>query len=368
MVHILPSRESDQSVLKAAEIKRDKLDKKVEPGVFIGYSLISKTYRVFQPDSKKIIISRDVSFMENEEWSLNWSSEKKKSGVDSQRPIDLNQDELIDDPDVRGSRWFTYIYQRCNVVVLEPAGYSEAEKDPYWLAAMQDELSMIEKNQTWELVERQDTTRMLLAIAAHKQWKIHQLDIKSAILNGFLDEEIYVDQPEGFVVEGQENKVYQLIKALYELKQAPRACNIELIQKFKEDVMQAFEMADLGEMSYFLGIEIKQSQETHFKAAKRVLRYTKGTLSFEIKFCSSRDFELQGYVDSDWAGSLDDLKSTFEFCFCFGSRIFTWSSKKQEIIVQSTAEAELIATTVAINHALWIRKIMCDLQMEQALK
>ena len=49
--------------------KRDKLDKKAEPGVFIGYSLISKAYRIFQLDSKKIIISRDVSFMENDEWS-----------------------------------------------------------------------------------------------------------------------------------------------------------------------------------------------------------------------------------------------------------------------------------------------------------
>ena len=522
------------------------MDKKAEPGVFIGYSLISKAYRIFQPDSKKIIISRDVTFMENDEWSWNWSNEKNTTSVDYQQPIDLNQDELVDDPPVRGTRSLDDIYQRCNVAVLEPAGYLEAEKDPQWKAAMKEELSMIEKNGTWELVERpnhqkvigvkwvfrkkenadgtinkykarlvvkgyaqifgvdyfdtfapvarQDTTRMLLAIAAQKQWKIHQLDVKSAFLNGFLEEEIYVDQPEGFVVEGQENKVYRLKKALYGLKQAPRAwynrideyllnlgfvkslsestlyikgeqndiivvslyvddllvtgSNIELIQKFKENMKQAFEMADLGEMSYFLGIEIKQGQseificqqkyaneilkkfqmegcksvstpmcqkvklfkddeakvdeshyrsligclmyltatrpdilyavnvlsrfmncatETHFKAAKRVLRYIKGTLSFGIKFCSSHNFELQGYADSDWAGSLDDLKSTSGFCFCFRSGIFTWSSKKQEIVAQSTAEAELIATTAAVNHALWLRKIMCDLHLERKL-
>ncbi|KAL8093594.1 hypothetical protein AgCh_035470 [Apium graveolens] len=79
----------------------------------------------------------------------------------SQRPIDLNQDELIDDPAVRGTRPLTDIYQRCNVVVLEPAGYSEAEKDPQRLDAMQKELSMIEKNQTCELVERPEHQKVI---------------------------------------------------------------------------------------------------------------------------------------------------------------------------------------------------------------
>ena len=64
---------------------------------------------------------------------------------------------------------------------------------------------------------------MLLAIAAQKGWKICQLDVKSAFLNGFLEEEIYVEQPEGFLVKGHEDKVYLLKKALYGLKQAPRA-------------------------------------------------------------------------------------------------------------------------------------------------
>ena len=51
------------------QIKRDKLDKKVEPGIFVGYSSVSTAYRVFQPHTRKILISRDVYFMENEKWS-----------------------------------------------------------------------------------------------------------------------------------------------------------------------------------------------------------------------------------------------------------------------------------------------------------
>jgi hypothetical protein len=161
------------------------------------------------------------------------------------------------------------------VAICEPAGYEEAIKDQKWQKAMEEELSMIKKNKTWELVDRPkdrkiigvkwvfrtklnadgsinkhkarlvvkgyaqvfgvdysdtfapvarlDTIRLVLAIAAQNKWKVFQLDVKSAFLNGILQEEIYVEQPEGFMEQGEEEKVYLLKKALYGLKQAPRA-------------------------------------------------------------------------------------------------------------------------------------------------
>ncbi|KAF0932405.1 hypothetical protein E2562_010320 [Oryza meyeriana var. granulata] len=73
-----------------------------------------------------------------------------------------------------------------------------------------------------------ESVRLLLAVTAHAGWGVHHMDVKSAFLNGELAEEVYVQQPPGFAVDGQEHKVYRLRKALYGLRQAPRAWNAKL--------------------------------------------------------------------------------------------------------------------------------------------
>lgn len=490
--------------------------------------------------------------MEDEEW--NWDDAEKKGQTTAELKLKFSgssieeddwHNETVDDASVRGTRLLSDVYERCNIAVCEPADYTEAKKDQRWIAAMEEELSMIEKNKTWILMDRPqdrkvigvkwvfrtklnadgsinkhkarlvvkgyaqifgvdysdtfapvarlDTIRLLLAIAAQKGWKVFQLDVKSAFLNGILQEEIYVEQPQGFVKEGEGDKVYLLRKALYGLKQAPRAWyskidehllnlgfvkslsettlyvkrnstdilivslyvddllvtgnNTDLIQNFKQEMMKVFEMTDLESMSYFLGMEIKQGQgevliyqkkyakeilkkfqmeeckaastpmnqkeklckedgadkidegyfrslvgclmyltatrpdilnavsilsrfmhcasELHLKAAKRVIRYVKGTSDFGVKFTRSKKFKMVGFSDSDWGGSIDDMKSTSGYCFTDGSGVFSWSSKKQETVAQSTAEVEFIAATATVNQALWLRKILLDLDLEQ---
>ena len=521
------------------QVKRDKLDKKAEPGVFIGYSSSSKAYRIFQPHNGKILVSRDVKFMEDRQWD--WKESIKKQ----LQEVPQYSDDDIDEVPVRGTRSLSDVYERSNVAVLEPENFEEAKNEDKWMEAMKEELQMIEKNGTWELADRPqhkvaigvkwvyrtklnadgtvnkykarlvvkgyaqvfgvdfsetfapvarlDTIRMLLALAAQKRWKIYQLDVKSAFLNGYLQEEIYVEQPEGFQVKGQEEKVYLLKKALYGLKQAPRAwysridehlqslgfvkspseatlyvketdANLmvvsvyvddllvtgsdeKLVKEFKVEMLKVFEMTDLGLMSYFLGMEVKQdhdgvfisqkkyikeilkkflmenckststpmnqkekfskndgaektdesqyrsligclmyltatrpdimfavsllsrfmhcASEIHFQAAKRIVRYIKGTTNYGIRYTYCQNFKLLGYSDSDWAGSVDDMRSTTGFCFSFGSGVFSWCSKKQDVIAQSTAEAEYAAATAAVNQAIWIRKLLADLHMKQ---
>jgi hypothetical protein len=77
-------------------------------------------------------------------------------------------------------------------------------------------------------VARLDSVRLLIALAAHNGWEVQHLDVKSAFLNGNLHEEVFVEQPMGFIKAGEEHKVLKLRKALYGLHQAPRAWNKKL--------------------------------------------------------------------------------------------------------------------------------------------
>ena len=145
---------------------------------------------------------------------------------------------------------------------------------------------------------------MLISIAAQEGWILHHLDVKSAFLNGEVEEELYVKQPEGFLIEGREQWVLRLRKALHGLKQAPRAWYFKLhkcllllgliksrheqavylkpssihklivgvyvddlivtdtrtedVKIFKEKMKETFEMSDLGSLSMYLGIEVDQ--------------------------------------------------------------------------------------------------------------
>ncbi|GKV24984.1 hypothetical protein SLEP1_g34508 [Rubroshorea leprosula] len=219
------------------------------------------------------------------------------------------------------------------------ADHQYACKITRWVNAMNEEIKAIERNNTWVLTDipqahkaidvkwvfktkvksNGETIRLIVGLVAQNQWKIHQMDVKSAFLNGPLEEEVYVKQPPGFMKQGSEDKVYRLKKALYGLKQAPRAWNKcvdsfflqagfekcpsehalyvkinnfgdilllclyvddlifisnnpTMIEDFKKSMMGELEMTDLGLVSYFLGIEVlgkfaaisyPSSQENH---------------------------------------------------------------------------------------------------------
>ncbi|KAG6503040.1 hypothetical protein ZIOFF_035329 [Zingiber officinale] len=103
----------------------------------------------------------------------------------------------------------------------------------------------------------------------------------------------------------------------------------------------------------------------HLGAAKRVLRYVQGTTDLGLSFQKNHALNLVGYCDSDLGGSLDDIKSTSGYCFSFGSAIFSWLSKKQQSVAQSSAKAEYISASVATSLAIWLRRILADLGHHQ---
>ena len=105
-------------------IKKDKLDKKAMSGIFVGYSTISKAYKVYHPQTQKMAITRDVHFHEEEQWD--WGdSQRNELLVDQIKP--QLQDESFDDSPIRSTRSLEDIYQRSNIAVCEPEGYEEAQ-------------------------------------------------------------------------------------------------------------------------------------------------------------------------------------------------------------------------------------------------
>ncbi|CAL9026844.1 unnamed protein product [Prunus brigantina] len=372
---------------------RQKFDDKSRKGVFMGYGSCEKGYRVYDLQSKKIVLSRSVIFNEDKAW--NWKSDQEESapipfnlgGNEKEAEFGEEQTEaiqfdnggsshsntIVDVSDGNNSgnnsqastpsstpvklRTLEDIYARCHMCIIEPENYQEAATDIAWQEAMNAELEMIEKNNTWELVERPANkpvigvkwvfkTKLNLdgTVQKHKArlvakgyaqkpgidynetfapgWKLFQLDVKSAFLNGVLDEEVYVEQPEGFEVKHAGHKVYKLRKALYGLKQAPRAWYSEIdaylsmckfkrstseatlytrsdsegdliivsiyvddivytgssermLTEFKREMMQRYEMSDLGLLHHFLGMGILQTDKGVFihqsKYAKSLL-------------------------------------------------------------------------------------------------
>ena len=111
---------------------------------------------------------------------------------------------------------------------------------------------------------------------------------------------------------------------------------------------------------------MERPKEAHWKAAKRILRYVKGTKRFGILYTFSESSDLVGYTDSDWDGSVDDQKSTSGYLFHMGSGAISWASKKQPIVAFSTAEAEYVVATAAACQAVWMRRLLISLCQEQA--
>jgi Reverse transcriptase (RNA-dependent DNA polymerase) len=92
----------------------------------------------------------------------------------------------------------------------------------------------IDYEEVFAPVARIETIRLLISLAAQNKWSILQMDVKSAFLNGVLEGEVYIEQPSGYVKVGKGHMVLKLKKALYELKQAPRAWNTRIDAYFKE--------------------------------------------------------------------------------------------------------------------------------------
>jgi len=104
----------------------------------------------------------------------------------------------------------------------------------------------------------------------------------------------------------------------------------------------------------------------HWDAAKGVLRYLKETSKFELKYekVQEGDLKLIAYVDADFAGDTGDRKSTSGYCVFLGGGLISWASKKQEVVAESTCEAEYLALCDVVKEVLWLRMMLEEIGVE----
>ena len=288
---------------------------------------------------------------------------------------------------------------------IEPKNFKDAENDEFWILAMQEELNQFERSDVWELVPRPSTQsvigtkwvfrnkrdehgvivrnkarlvaqgynqeegidyeetfapvarlesiRMLLAFASHKEFILYQMDVKSAFLNGYIVEEVYVEQPPGFQDHKYPDYVFKLKKALYGLKQAPRAwydrlskfllqngfsigkvdttlftktkgvdliivqiyvddiifgsTNVSLCEEFSKCMHSEFEMSMMGELNYFLGLQIKQTKEGIFINQAKYVKDLLKKFDFEGMKPLSTPMSSSIKIDEDENGKAVDI-------------------------------------------------------------
>ncbi|CAN1272233.1 Retrovirus-related Pol polyprotein from transposon TNT 1-94 [Linum perenne] len=273
--------------------------------------------------------------------------------------------QLIGNPTERlvtRSKRTLFSSEHAMISLIEPKNYKEALKDEHWISAMQEELNQFQRSQVWELVPcppqktiigtkwvfrnktndkgevtrnkarlvaqgynqeegidydetfapvaRMEAIRLLCAFASQAKFRLYQMDVKSAFLNGLIKEEVFVAQPPGFLDSFFPDHVFRLKKALYGLKQAPRAwydrlstfllskgfirgqvdttlfiktlnkdfiivqiyvddiifrsTSEPLCQEFCSEMTSSFEMSMMGELQFFLGLQIVQSKQGIF--------------------------------------------------------------------------------------------------------
>ena len=99
-------------------------------------------------------------------------------------------------------------------------------------------------------------------------------------------------------------------------------------------------------------------------AARRILRYLKGTINYGMLYDYNDDLSPRGYCDADWASSFHDRRSVSRYVFMIGSKTISWSSKKQPTVALSSTEAEYRALANATCEAMWLKKLFRDLNVK----
>ncbi|RVW83994.1 Retrovirus-related Pol polyprotein from transposon TNT 1-94 [Vitis vinifera] len=316
------------------------------------------------------------------------------------------------------------------ILVSQVKQCSDSEK---WIEAMKDEMKSMKHNGVWDLVElpkdvkpisckwifktKKDSKGNIVRYKARlvakgftQKEELHQMDVKTAFLNGNIDETIYMVQPEKF--ESNESKQLEnivdhciylkfsgskfIILVLYVDDILLPSSDVELLHETKRFLFRKFYMKDLDNASFVLGIRIYRDRSRGDKFSlhqclknelemKNMERFpyasTIGSLMY-AQVCMRPDIvyivgmlgrylsnpEIVGYSDSDFAGCLNNRRSTSGYIFMLAGGVVSWKSVKKTLIASSTMEADVIACYEASNHGIWLRNFITELQIVNGIE
>nr|GEV53691.1 hypothetical protein [Tanacetum cinerariifolium] len=371
-----------------------------------GYS--SKAYIILNKHTRKVEESLNVTFDETPPPSKSSSTKPLvDDDLDEEEAIKVTEkknleNDIVDETleideivNIRESRNRTKLVFRNK---LDENGIVSQNKARL-VAQGYNQQEGIDYNETYTPVATLEPIRILLAYACALDFKLFQMDVKSAFLNGFINEEVFVAQPSGFIDFEKPDHVYKLKKALYSLKQAPKAwydrlkaflikheykmgmidntlftkkksSNLIIIEIYVDDIIfgstcqdmcedfanimhDEFEMSMMGKLNFFFGLQIKQMEDGIFfnksKYIKEMLKKfglkeskpIKTPMSIDTKL--TKDEKCESVDSTKYRGMIGDYvdrKSTSSICSFLGCCLTSWFSKKQTALAISTIKAE----------------------------
>nr|GEV47677.1 zinc finger, CCHC-type [Tanacetum cinerariifolium] len=231
--------------------------------------------------------------------------------------------------------------------------------------AINDEKHSIMGNNTWVLTDLPLAYRPLGCKWIFKR-KL-KMDVKTAFLNGELEEDVYMNQPLGFIMPGNEN----------------------MVDLTKEFLSSRFSMKGMGEADVILGIRIKHESNgyamtytrhdivfvvsklsrytsnpstQHWQAIQRILKYLKKTMDYRLVY-SGYTSVLEGYTDASSINNTEDNSSTSGWVFLLCGGVISWASKKQTCITGSTIESKFMALAAAGKEAEWLKNLLLEIPL-----
>ncbi|GJU44896.1 retrovirus-related pol polyprotein from transposon TNT 1-94 [Tanacetum coccineum] len=226
----------------------------------------------------------------------------------------------------------------------------------------------IDFEESFALVARIKAIRIFIANAASKNMTIYQIDVKIAFLNGELKEEVYVSQPEGFVDPNHPTHVYRLKKALYCLKQAPRAwydtlSRFLLKNKFSKGAKFGMDSCDPVDIPMVDRLNLDKDpsgtpvDQTRFRSMVGSLMYLT-TSRPDLVFAYPKDtaMALTAHADADHAGCQDTRRSTSGVAQFLGDKLVSWSSRTRRACDVQMSEAKITLPCLDVFSDTWMRQ------------